>query len=306
MALITTAAVAAMHTSLSLQYQSGYDATRVFWQDIATQIPSSTTSNTYSWMQQLDQMRQWVGPRVIRDMANSSFTLTNLPFELTLGVDRHDWEDENTGTYGPRAASMGQAAAKLPDQRLALAIAAGQTIPGTGTSYDGVSFFNLNHTINPAGVQSNVNALGLTAANYETARAAMMSLTGETGQSLGVTPNLLVVNPSLEGIGKRILEADIIADAVVATAGTTNVNKGTAKLLVVPELSVISATCWFLLDTTKPIKPFIWQLRQAPVFAQMTDPSDFVSFMLRQFIWGVEARGAAGYGPWWLAYQGNV
>lgn len=305
MALITTAAVAAMHTSLNLQYQGGYGSAKTFWTDIATQISSSTTSNTYSWMQQLDQMRQWVGPRIIRDMANSSFTLTNLPFELTLGVDRYDWEDENTGTYGPRAAQMGLAAAKLPDQRLALAIAAGQ-VGGTGLSFDGLTYFNAGHTLNPAGVQSNVNALGLTAANYETARAAMMNFVGENGQSLGVIPTHLAVGPALEGIGKRILEADIIADAVVATAGTSNVNKGTAKLLVIPELAAISGTFWMLLDCSKPIKPFVWQLRQAPVFAQMTDPSDFVSFMLRQFIWGVEARGAAGYGPWWLAYQGNV
>lgn len=306
MTLITTAAVAAMHTSLSLKYQAGYSNANVFWNKIATEIPSTTTSNTYSWMQQLDQMRQWVGPRVIRDMANSSFALTNLPFELTLGVDRDDWEDENTGTYGVRAEMMGQAAAKLPDQRIAAAITAGQAAVGTGLSYDGLSYFNANHTINPAGVQANTNTLALTAANYETVRGAMGSFTGETGQSLGVTPNVLAVPPALEGTGKRILEADIVADAVVATAGTTNTNKGTASLLVVPELAAISNTCWFLLDCTKPIRPFIWQLRKAPTFAQMTDPSSFVSFMLKQFIWGVEARGAAGYGPWWLAYQGNV
>jgi len=305
MPLITPAAIAALHTSLSLKYQDGYGSVRPFWSDVATEVPSNTTSNTYGWMQQVDSLRQWVGPRVIRDLAGSSYALTNLPFELTVGVDRHDWEDENTGIYGMRAQGMGYAAAKWPDEQVSAAICAGRPA-GAGLGFDALTFFNANHPLDPAGVQDNRATLALSAANYETVRAAMMAFTGETGRSLGVTPNLLVVPPQLEATGKRILEADFIADAVVATASTINVNKNTAKLLVVPELAPLSATQWYLLDVSKPIKPFVFQLRQAATFQQMTDSNNFMTMMLRQYIWGVEARGAAGYGPWWLAYQGNV
>lgn len=306
MPLITPAAIAALHTSLSLKFQDGYGKTAPFWANVATEVPSNTTSGTYGWMQQVDQMRQWVGPRVIRDLAGSSYALTNLPFELTVGVDRHDWEDENTGIYSMRAESMGYAAAKWPDQQVAAAIWAGRT-GSTGLCFDGLTMFNANHPLNAGGaVQDNRDTLALSAANYETVRSRMMSFVGETGNSLGVTPNLLVTVPQLEGTAKRVLEADFIADAVVATASTINVNKGTARLLVVPELGALTATGWWLLDTTKPIKPFIWQLRQAPTFQQMTDSSNFMTMMLRQYVWGIEGRGAAGYGPWWLAYQGNV
>jgi phage major head subunit gpT-like protein len=70
----------------------------------------------------------------------------------------------------------------------------------------------------------------LSAANYQAARAAMGSIKQENGQSLSVTPNLLVVPPALEGAAKQLLHAEMI-DA------TSNIWKGTADVLVVPELA---------------------------------------------------------------------
>ena len=61
---------------------------------------------------------------------------------------------------------------------------------------------------------------------------------------------------------------------------------------------------WFLLDTTKSIKPFIWQDRKPfqliPKFS-LTDPQVFWN---KEFEWGVDGRGNAGYGLWQLAYLG--
>lgn len=71
----------------------------------------------------------------------------------------------------------------------------------------------------------------LDAAHFETARAALGSLRGDYGRPLGIMPNLLVVPPSLESAAKRIVKAE--RDA----AGATNVNAGTADLLVVPWLA---------------------------------------------------------------------
>ncbi|EGY02284.1 Mu-like prophage major head subunit gpT [Nitrospirillum viridazoti Y2] len=65
----------------------------------------------------------------------------------------------------------------------------------------------------------------LTADNYKAARAAMGSLRGENGDSIGVMPNLLIVPPSLEGDANTLLKADYIS-------ATSNVWKGTAEMLV--------------------------------------------------------------------------
>lgn len=304
MPLVTPAVISALNTSFSLSYQGAYSKAPVFWDQIATEIPSNTTSGTYGWMQQVNSLRQWVGARVIRDLAGSAYNLVNLPFELTFGVDKHDLDDQQTGIYNLRAQEFGNAAAKWPDEQVVAALWAGRPA-GAGLCFDGLTMFNANHMLSGV-AQSNTNTLALSPAAYETVRAAMRGFVGESGRSLGVRPNVLWCCPQLESTAKRILEADFMADAVVATASTINVNKGTAKLLVIDELGALSTTTWGLADTTKPIKPMIWQLRQAPLFTQMTDPNAESVMMTRQYTWGVEARGAAGYGPWWLAYLGNV
>lgn len=66
----------------------------------------------------------------------------------------------------------------------------------------------------------------LNAANYGTARAALMGMVGDHGRPLGNMPNLLVVPPSLESAGRKILNSEY------ASSGETNEWKGTAELLV--------------------------------------------------------------------------
>jgi phage major head subunit gpT-like protein len=70
----------------------------------------------------------------------------------------------------------------------------------------------------------------LNAASYAAARAAMMGFTADGGRKLGITPNVLVVPPSLEEAGLNILNTEYGA------AGASNPWKGTAKLIVTPYL----------------------------------------------------------------------
>ena len=68
-------------------------------------------------------------------------------------------------------------------------------------------------------------------AHYKAAREALMGMKGDHGRPLGLTPNLLVVPPTLEGQALELLNAE--RDA----AGATNVYRNTAELLVVPWLA---------------------------------------------------------------------
>lgn len=70
----------------------------------------------------------------------------------------------------------------------------------------------------------------LNAASYAAARAAMMGFTADGGRKLGITPNVLVVPPSLEEAGLNILNTEY------GSAGASNPWKGTAKLIVTPYL----------------------------------------------------------------------
>jgi len=71
----------------------------------------------------------------------------------------------------------------------------------------------------------------LDATNYSAARAAMMGFKSETGSPLGIVPNLLLVPPSLEEEGRKLLLSDR------DDAGATNPWKATAELMVSPWLA---------------------------------------------------------------------
>lgn len=59
---------------------------------------------------------------------------------------------------------------------------------------------------------------------------------------------------------------------------------------------------WVLMDTKRPLKPMIWQVRQAYNFVSFARPTDEHVFMRREFLYGVDARAAAGFGLWQMAY----
>jgi phage major head subunit gpT-like protein len=61
-------------------------------------------------------------------------------------------------------------------------------------------------------------------------------------------------------------------------------------------------TAWYLLDTSRAVKPFIFQLRRGVQLVRMDRPDDEHVFMRKKFRYGVDYRGAAAYGLWQLAY----
>lgn len=63
-----------------------------------------------------------------------------------------------------------------------------------------------------------------------------------------------------------------------------------------------SGTPWMLLDLRRPLKPFILQRRKDYQLVSMTRQDDEAVFMRDTFRYGVDARAAAGYGFWQLAF----
>ncbi|MGP8432052.1 Mu-like prophage major head subunit gpT family protein, partial [Paraburkholderia fungorum] len=70
----------------------------------------------------------------------------------------------------------------------------------------------------------------LTADNVWAARAAMAGVKGDNGEPLGITPNMLLVGPSLEQAARTALQAVILNN-------TTNVLAGTMTPVVCPWLA---------------------------------------------------------------------
>lgn len=59
---------------------------------------------------------------------------------------------------------------------------------------------------------------------------------------------------------------------------------------------------WFLFDTSRAVKPLLWQEREPYTFVAMDQPEHENVFMRREYLYGVTARANAGFGLWQLAF----
>lgn len=273
----------------STAFNKSMTDTETNYQRVATVVPSATGEQDYKWLGQIPSMKEWIGEREIQSLAAYDYLIKNMKWEMTLGVPRDDIEDDKYGVYTPYFSNMGEAAALHPDELVFGAMMKGFT----EKCYDGKPFFSESHTVGKT-TYSNRGNKRLSRDEYQKARASMMSIRGDKGKSLKLVPDLLVVSPAQEEMARLILEADQIE-------GTTNVLKGTAKILVEPALAE-HPDYWFLLCTSRFLKPFIYQVRKQIKFVSLTKDTDENVFMLDEFLFGADGRSNAGYGFWQMAY----
>ncbi len=283
--------ITSLYRGFSAIFKDAFAAAGPLSPRIATEVPSTSRQEEYNWLGRVPRMREWLGERVIQNLSGYSYTIKNRDWEATVAIDKNDIEDDAVGIYTPMVKALADASATHPDELvfdlLENAFA--------NLCYDGRAFFDTAHPTGDKAAQSNKSTATLSAASYAAARAAMMSLVDEHGKPLNVVPDLLIVPPQLEKAALEILRADLTVD------GTSNIYKESADLVVAPYLAG-SPTAWFLLDTRKPVKPFIFQRRTSPVFVSKDTPDDENVFMKKEFIFGVDSRDNAGYGLWQLAY----
>jgi phage major head subunit gpT-like protein len=296
---LTPAVIDAIFYSFGQQFQAAYDSQTPWCDKLCTHLPSNGRENRYAWLDKLPVMREWVGERQVQNAIARGYSIVNKDWELTVEVDRNDILDDNIGVYSPIVSSMGVQAKLWPDYRCAEILQLGVSL----LAFDGQPFFGDSHPINiddsGAGTyDNNFAGTALTAANYNTVRSTMLSYLGRDGKTLNVRPNLLVVPPQLEQAARQILNSDYIAPAAAFGQNTTGIQtntlKGSAELLVVPQLSN-QATTWYLFDTTKPVKPMLFQLRKAPELIPYVNPSDPELFRRKKFVYGVDSRGECGF-----------
>jgi len=289
--LVNQQVLAGIYKSFRTIFNDAFNSAKPFWQDLATEVPSTTKEEVYKWLGQMPRMREWLGERVIQNLSAHEWAIKNRDFELTIEVDRNDIEDDSIGIYRPLFQQMGQAGATHPDDLIVELLVNGFS----QECYDGQYFFDTDHPLKDGSVQSNKGTLALSSTSYSSAYAAMMSLKGEDGKPLGVTPTHLVIPPQLRETALQILKAERLAN------GQTNVNRNSAEPIILPDLAA-HPTYWFLLDLSKPLRPFIVQIRKKPEFVAKNKPDDENVFMRKKYLYGIDSRDNAGYGLWQLAY----
>ena len=268
-------------------------------------------------MDRIPQVRRWVGDRVIQNASLRSYLLTNAPYELTEGLDEFRIKDNKINAFEPVVQQLAMQMKKWPDKLLfdaTVGVMPNGNSATTALTYDNVAFYSTAHPINvdvpSVGTQSNYAASGkaFNSANFGFARQAMRTFLGADGLPLGVNPKQVVVPSALEPTGIQVLKDEWIAPAVAVYENAANTLQqnpfyGAADLVVVPDLDAASATQWYLNDNTMPVKPFVFQLREPAKFVMKTRPDDPAIFSRHEVQYGAMARGAAGYGPWFLSYR---
>lgn len=294
--LVNKANIEAVFINLKTTFNKAFDQAPAIWEQTTMKVPSGSSQNDYTWLSRFPKMRKWLGDKVLKALEAFKYTVVNDDWEATIEVDRNDIEDDNVGIYGPQAQEAGFSAKQLPDEIDADL----KNNAFASYCYDGQYFYDNDHEVAGSSV-SNLGTAALSAvdqagvlASYGAARQAIMGFTDDEERPLGLIPDVLEVPPALEATGRIICENEKLLD------DTPNPYRGTAKLLVNPRLT--SSTAWFLHVTNRPLKPFVYQERKAPVFVQQTTEESESVFMRKKFRFGAEARAAGGYGLWQMSY----
>lgn len=157
---VTSGKLQTINVGFRADFQTGRDAAipQATWPRIATHVPSTTREEEYGWLDDIDQIRPWVGERYIRALKDQGYKIKNQPFELTIGVKADDINDDNVGLYGPRFKMMGDEVARFPDVLTYQVLKAGLT----SKCFDGEFFFDTDHPYTKAdgsqGTQANLIA----------------------------------------------------------------------------------------------------------------------------------------------------
>ena len=143
MAIVNAAVLASINAQLKKDWQDGFKSVKTNHDRFTMHIPSTTASNDYAWVNELAEVREWIGERVVNDLKVSKYSIANKDFELTHGVKRTDIEDDQLGMHSFIVKGQGEKFAKFPGKKAWSVLADGFT----HTCFDGQYFFDTDHPV---------------------------------------------------------------------------------------------------------------------------------------------------------------
>jgi phage major head subunit gpT-like protein len=119
---------------------------------------------------------------------------------------------------------------------------------------------------------------------------------GEMGHNAAMHPDELVYELIASGFaalcydGQPFFDTDHpVIDAAGAVQSVSNFGGG-------------AGTAWYLLDTSRAVRPFVFQVRDPYRLQTVDGDNDDRVFLKDEYLYGVRARANAGFGLWQLAY----
>jgi len=118
----------------------------------------------------------------------------------------------------------------------------------------------------------------------------------EMGHTARQHPDEMVFNLLRSGFDVPSYDGQSFFDAEHPTRDENNIE------IAMSNLQDGAETPWFLLDTSRAIKPLIWQEREPYEFQMINGANDYNVVMLDEYIYGIRSRVNAGFGLWQLAF----
>jgi len=269
--------------------------------DVAMVMPSTGDAVNHAWLNQIPQMREWVGDRVVNNIQSNNMIIVNKLFEGTVEMKRTSLEDDQHGVYSPLVRLMGENAAVFPDSELANELVSDPTWLG-----DDATFFGTDRQYGDNTIANQVTT-AFTSTTFETAMTTMASYKGQKDEPLNVQPFGLLHGPSLRDTVWDVLQNDMRATATTDGVSVQNRNKGRVTPYQSSRLVGTYASDWFLLGTMGGIKGIIWQDRDhAELQRQRWTADSEYAFVTDKFQVGTRSRGAAFLSLPHLIYGGLV
>lgn len=151
--IINSATLLGLRTNLKTSFQNAFTGTTTNYQQVSMTVNSDTDTETYGWMGDLPQIREWLGDRQIKNLKTYDYAIKNKMYELTIGVNANDIKDNKLSGYGITATDMGMKAAKFPDTLIWAVVKAGNA----SLCYDGQYFFDTDHPVGTASVSNSLS-----------------------------------------------------------------------------------------------------------------------------------------------------
>lgn len=214
--IVTAANLEAIRVGFKSNFNTGLGVAVSQAALIASEVPSSGPKERYGWLGNLPGVREWIGDRVIQNLAEAEYEIINRDWELTLGVDRNHIQDDNLGIYAPLFTEMGRSTGAHKDELVFGLLKTGFTVK----CFDAQPYFSTDH-------------------------------------------------PVKDKNGKETKYANTDGGA---------------------------GTPWFLMVTGRALKPLIYQNRKPWTFVARDNPDHQNVFSKKEFQYGADARGAAGFG----------
>jgi len=293
---ITTQSLTSVKRGLQKIFDAAYQGIADgWWKQLALSTTSTGSDEEYHWLGAVPGLKELVGEINIQNLLRHGYTIKNKEWEDTIGIKRKDIERDRIGVYTAFLQAMAEAAAYQPGELVAKLLVDGFS----ATDYTGTAFFATGKKAHAKAtafdtIDSNKK---LSQANFRLARKLLLGRLNAAGRAMRLGKDLvLVVSPTYQSTALEITTAEKLGN-------NTNVDRGTARTLVLPELLALNAEHhWFLLEAGASIKPFIVQKEIEPQTAMVTDPNDSHVVKNQEFIYQVYARHNAGYGLPELAY----